>query len=288
MIRVDANYLYVVGSQVHPLSEFRAYDSPGFKATSYEDARFPLLIAESALEGLLTRSIFNLHLCGQAGNVLLSSVKTLKAKIEGMERDELSSVLDFMDAYSITSSLTAFEAVLGAELSQLPLFVATRKAGFDTSVLIDGGFFCFPAEIYKKSPEAIPDLAAGTKCIAFDLPTAAGFHLHRANEAILRRYWDAVTNGQARPKSRNMGDYLAEMDKINVGNPNVKAALRHLKDFHRNPLVHPEHSLDSVDDAIALMNGIHTVIVYMLKEMPELENHENFADIISRVLSKPT
>jgi hypothetical protein len=48
----------------------------------------------------------------------------------------------------------------------------------------------------------------------------------------------------------------------------VKAALRDLKNLHRNPLIHPDHSLESADEAIALMNGIHTVMVYMLKEIP--------------------
>lgn len=48
----------------------------------------------------------------------------------------------------------------------------------------------------------------------------------------------------------------------------MKAALKDLKDLHRNPLIHPEHTLESPDEAIALMNGVHTVMVYMLKEIP--------------------
>jgi len=65
-----------------------------------------------------------------------------------------------------------------------------------------------------------------------------------------------------------MGDYLSEMNKKKVGSAKIKAALKDLKDLHRNPLIHSEHSLDSADEAIALMNGIHTVMVYMLKEIP--------------------
>lgn len=113
----------------------------------------------------------------------------------------------------------------------------------------------------------MPDLQQATKCIAFEVSTAAGFHLHRANEAVLRKYWDAVTNGATRPATRNMGDYLAAMDKKKVGDEKVKAALRHLKDFHRNPLIHPEDVL-TADEAIALMNGVHTVMVQMLRDIP--------------------
>jgi hypothetical protein len=64
-----------------------------------------------------------------------------------------------------------------------------------------------------------------------------------------------------------MGDYLNEMNKRNVGDAKVKSALKDLKDLHRNPLIHPEDTL-SMDEAVALMSGIYTVMVHMLKAMP--------------------
>lgn len=223
-------------------------------------------VAEAALEALITRSIFRLRTSVQPGFTLLAAIRTLKQKI-GNARDP-NEPLNWQDVFPVTSALTAFEAVLGAELALIPLYVAMPKAGFDTTVLIEAGGRCFPDDIWTKCPDAIPDLAQGTRCIAFELFTTAGFHLHRANEIVLRRYWDAVTKGAARPTSRNMGDYLQEMDKRKVGDAKVKAALKDLKDLHRNPLIHPDHSLETADDAIALMNGVHTAMVYMLKEIP--------------------
>jgi hypothetical protein len=155
-------------------------------------------------------------------------------------------------------------------LSLWPLYVATQKAGYEITLLIENGAACFPANIWVKAPDAIADLQQGTKCIAFEVFTAAGFHLHRANEAVLRRYWDAISDGSERPASRNMGDYLNAMDRNGFGDAKVKAALKDLKDLHRNPLIHPEHSIDNADDAIALMNGVHNVIAYMLKEIPTI------------------
>jgi hypothetical protein len=49
-----------------------------------------------------------------------------------------------------------------------------------------------------------------------------------------------------------MGDYLNEMNQKKIGDEKVKAALKDLKDLHRNPLIHPEHSLESADEAIVL------------------------------------
>ena len=65
-----------------------------------------------------------------------------------------------------------------------------------------------------------------------------------------------------------MGDYLKQLDDLNAGDQKVRSALKDLKDLHRNPLIHPEHSLESADEAIALMNGIHTIMVHMLKVIP--------------------
>jgi hypothetical protein len=118
--------------------------------------------------------------------------------------------------------------VFGAELAVLPLYGVTRKAGFDLPTLIENG-----------AAEALPDLEQATRCMAFELFTAAGFHLDRANEAVLRRYWDAVTNGATRPASRNMGDYLNELNKLNAGDAKVKAAL---KDRSERPSPQSSHS----------------------------------------------
>ena len=268
MQRVDGNYLYQVGAAIHPLSELRAYAMPGGHATTIGNARYVLYLAEAALEPLINRSVFRLRTSAQPGYALLAAVRALKTKVDAAPEDQLSNTIAWGDVYPVSSALTAFEAVLGAELALMPLYVVMPKAGFDTSVLTEAGARCFPDDVWTKAPDAVPDLMQGTRSIAFELFTAAGFHLHRANEAVLRRYWDAVTKGAPRPENRNMGDYLKAMNDKNVGDTKVKAALKDLKDLHRNPLIHPEHSLETADEAIALMNGVHTVMVYMLKEIP--------------------
>ena len=49
--------------------------------------------------------------------------------------------------------------------------------------------------------------------------------------------------------------------------------LKNLKDLHRNPLIHPGLSIDNVDDALALINAIHTAITAMMKEITK--QHES-------------
>ena len=65
-----------------------------------------------------------------------------------------------------------------------------------------------------------------------------------------------------------MGEYLSQMDSKKVGDAKVKAALKSLKDLHRNPLIHPEQTIDDADEAIALMNSVQSAMRHMLKEIP--------------------
>jgi hypothetical protein len=176
--------------------------------------------------------------------------------------------LEAFDLYQMKTCLATFETNLASEFALLDTYIVAKKGGLDTADLILNGAVFFSADLQTKAPQAIPDVQQATRCLAFELPTAAGFHLHRANESVLHCYYDAVTNGKPRPASRNIGDYIKELDKHNVGDKRVKAALRDIKDLHRNPLIHPDHSLDDVDEAIDLLGAIRAVVGYMLKEIP--------------------
>jgi hypothetical protein len=73
-----------------------------------------------------------------------------------------------------------------------------------------------------------------------------------------------------------MGAYLAVMEKSELGDRRVRSALKDIKDLHRNPLIHPEHSLDSVEEAIDLLGAIRAAIGAMLPSIPEPEQPANF------------
>ncbi len=182
----------------------------------------------------------------------------------------MTKVLEMYETYFLQQYLQNFEAVLAAEFGLLNLYVVSEVGNYNMTNLIYFGEKCFPDGLVAKAPEAILDVRQATQCIAYALPTAAGFHLHRANESVLHRYYDAVTGGAPRPSTRNIGDYLKALDDRGAGDSRVKSALRDLKNLHRNPLIHPEHSLESVDDAVALMGGVHVAMLHMLKTMPDV------------------
>lgn len=255
MIQVDAMYLYGLGHAIHPLTELRG-DAP------LREWLIPLYVARNAVEGLITNSVYQLRSSYPAGQKLLQAIKALTVD------EERTTPINFMEAYEVSSKVSEFEHVLTAELGVTNLYLVQKIRGYDTTDLIQNGHVLFPPELLQKVPEAIPDINQATKCIAWDLPTAAGFHLHRANESVLHRWYDAVSKGAHRPKGRNIGDYLSVMNEKNFGSEKIRSALKDLKDLHRNPLIHPDESLESIDEAIALMGSIHAVVVLMLKDIP--------------------
>lgn len=263
MQRIDGYYLYSVGAALHPLSTIR-YD------TKFQDAFLPCFVAEGALEPFLFRSVFKLKTSLQKGGELLAAIKTLReaAGIAIGKEEEKEKQIEWLRAYNVSNGITQFETVLAAELGLSDIYLVSKKRGYDTSDLITNGIVLFPSELVPKVPEAELDINQGARCLAFELPTAAGFHFHRANESVLHKYYDAVTKGKPRPAGRNIGDYLGALKSHRAGEPAVLSALKDLKDLHRNPLIHPEHTLEDVDEAIALLGSIHAVVVRMLKAIP--------------------
>jgi hypothetical protein len=154
-----------------------------------------------------------------------------------------------------------------AELQSASIFYVPPRGAFDNTHLINAGEKLFPEALFALVPETLVDVQQGARCLAFNLPTAAGFHFHRANEAVLREYFDTLAGEEKRPNILSMGTLLGQLKKLELGDRNVIAALDNIKEFHRNPLMHPDHTLESVDEAISLYCAIRSAMSYMLEKI---------------------
>lgn len=260
MLPVDGSFLYATGKAVAALS-------PPTAQMSMADCWFSVAIAQNALDTLINRSVFQPTTSRQEGINLLATLERVSQRTLDKDQDGKDPVLGWSDHHAITTQLAQFEAVFAAEMRP-NLHMVTSTLGLDASKLIADGSVAFPKNLRNKVPAAIPDAKEAMKCIVFELPTAAGFHLHRANESVLHKYYEAVAPGKEAPKTRNIGDYLKKLDEFSAGDKIVRAALRDLKDLHRNPLIHPETSLDDVDEAYALYCGVFAAMQAMLKVIP--------------------
>lgn len=263
MIRIDAYFLYQVGAAIRPLVGLE-------RTASRTDARSILYPASHWLDTLLNKSVYTLQTCVLNGRALLGTIKSVLNDFNKPGVD-LSSEIDFIDYYLITTQAQAFETVLAAELQWGQLYLAQPKGGYDLMQLAENGTVIFPKDLAAKTPSAIVDAKEAARCIAFELSTAAAFHLHRVNEIVLRAYYDQVTGGKPHPETRSIRSYIDAMKCHQVGDKIVFGALSTLNNLHRNPVIHPEQRLESVEEAIALLGTVHTTVAYMLKSLPPPE-----------------
>ena len=203
----------------------------------------------------------------------------LLAAIQALTQgDNLERSLTFYETYNLSSLYSDFETVLMAEMNVAHTYLVTKKRAFDTGTLIASAEEMLALQISFMFPEAVADIRHAGRCIAFEMGTAAGFHIMRAIELVVRRYWDAVTDGKPRPDRFNIGDYLREMENLGVGAEKTRTILKQIKDLHRNELMHPEMTL-TLDEAIGLFGIAQSAIDSMMKEIPgtQLELPETVA-----------
>jgi hypothetical protein len=255
MIRISISYFYTMGSTLKPLSSLSAGPLNVWWATLYA--------ARASLEDFFGTDFFSPAI----QNSYASGQRLLTALVSLTNQEFATYQITMPDAYSVTNALQEFETVLRNELNNADAYYVTRKAGYDTTILVANAEKIFPSDLPIKAGSAISDVREAGKCLGYEASTAAGFHIMRALESVVRQYWTAVANGTTPPRNKTLGGYLKELNDNNLGEAKVRAVLQQIKDLHRNPLAHPGDTL-SLDEAIGLFGIVHSAIAAMLGAIP--------------------
>lgn len=141
--------------------------------------------------------------------------------------------------------MTDIRQTLEAELLVREAFVVTPKI-LDVSKLLNNVDALFAPDIFSELPEISQyDFAEAGKCIAFERPTAAAFHLLRGTEAVLRHFYctfvrrkrvshlmwgDMVKDLRERRKTKRYVTLYNNLDSIRLS--------------YRNPTQHPDKVYD--------------------------------------------
>jgi hypothetical protein len=252
------SYVFDLANKLEPLSTLPTTDD-----TTFGQVFVVLANAQNAVEVLHAQTMYAPYLraSNQSGQNLLNAIK-----------DETNG-LDFqrkMNPFAlahIRNLFAEYKTNLQAELGILAAYFVNQQGGFDILSLLFFAQNLFPADLGNKVPEAMFDVEQAGKCLAYEVPTACGFHLFRATESVLRRYYSLVTNGAAPPKVRSINVYVKAMRRAKCGDEKVLSALQQMADLHRNPLAHPEAIL-TVDEAISAYGIARSVITAMLVSLP--------------------
>jgi hypothetical protein len=165
-------------------------------------------------------------------------------------QDEFSSAdetatLTEKQARRLAESVAALRPTLEAELRASYAYSVTPKR-VDVVRLIEAPESLFPPQVFAKLPEIAQfDLAEAARCIAFELPTAAAFHLMRAVEAVLRAFYAGLVRRGRR--ARMWSDIIVDLRKRRAGKGHLVLLnhLDHIRSSFRNPTQHPDARYDS-------------------------------------------
>jgi hypothetical protein len=257
MIRISLPYLFSLANALEPLASIQT-----------GDARFETGVkvwgATAQLHGFLNSSVYGpaIRSSRALGEQLLDVLNSFKA-------DAFDNPIEAMEAFQLKNTYSHYKIALLAELGIAPTYFVTPKPPFDTAMLLELGECLLPVELAQKAPEAVFDAREAGKCLAYELGTAAGFHILRAAECVVRRYYADVTGGAAQPKVRNLMVYVRQMQYADVGDAKVLSSLEQIAKLHRNPLIHPEDVL-TVSEAMALIGIVRSAVSSMLAVLPDV------------------
>ena len=254
MIRINPYYFYSLGVSLHPLQNVKEGDA-------MIDTVIQFYIASNALERLFD-GFYPFKTCAASGNRLYDVLQEVIEKYNS----EKTETLDSSFAFRVTSAFKDFQTILAAEVQMFDTYHASQKALYSTQDLIERAEIVLPESIRAEVPqETIAEIQNAGKCLAFELPTACGFHVVRATEAVIREYYRTVVGTLPKVKSRNWGSYIKFL-RLKGADSKIITVLEQMKDTYRNPIVHPEDVLE-MEDAIILFGMAQGVIVSMVKDM---------------------
>ena len=158
------------------------------------------------------------------------------------------------EAHDLRAAVDRIRPTLDAEADGNLAHIATDKRWEVRKLTDDVGSLMAPG-VYDALPEiARTDFAEAGKCIAFERPTAAAFHLLRGTESVLRHFYLSVVR-QKRLKNPMWGPMTEALRKRKT--PPPAALLNNLdnvREHYRNPTQHPDkvYDIEEVQDLLPL------------------------------------
>jgi hypothetical protein len=267
MQRVDVYSFYTLATNLHPLAEFKSDAKYVLK-----DIFWRLFTAKKWLASVLAGELgVPLAICRPAGLELYSAITRIVP--DDLAGVDFTREIDYWDdqLYGIVDATRRFETVLSAELRAADTYFVSQKRIYDTPMLIEKAESLFSDAVKARLPiQANVDIRQAGRCLAFECPTAAGFHILRAVEAVLRVYYKEITGIEPKGKLRNWGAYIKRLEQAG-GEKKILGILDQIRDLHRNPIFHPEDNL-LTEEATTLLGIAQSAIEAMILDMQERQS----------------
>ena len=199
--------------------------------------------------------------------------------LAGIDKDDVSMKIQIG---GIGSQALELETVLSNELPILQSYIIEKRGLHSVDSLINypedafsepGGDKKLFDRLKKLEGNPFQDFSEAARCLAFGFSTACGFHVMRSAEAVLRNWymlvdekaqykteWGPCVDG-IRAKNKKEGN---EEKKGRIAS--VLAMLDQIRKTRRNPLMHPEVTLEEYE-AVSLFDLSKSAIYSMMKQV---------------------
>ena len=234
--------------------------------------RTQLIRARRWIQGAAFGEIVPLQTCRPKATELNDALREFDTYLDVTDRQNWDFVKVTILQGRIHTLSEEFLTILNAELEKISVYRVAKKRIYDTNDLIASA-----RNILSKSvAEALPDPAkhdvdeAG-KCLAFEVPTAAAFHILRSSEAVMGLYYQTLTGRTFKDDNvaRNWGAYIGALRK-NGAEKKITEFLDHIRSEYRNPITHPQDEL-TLDEALDLFNAEISSISQMMTQVIALK-----------------
>jgi hypothetical protein len=269
MTKLNTHAIYDLAIHVHALIEINHTEE-----MQLGNIFWRLLNAKIRLQSFSgEKSLFSPSL-KRAASALLGSIHSLgiseKFPWEEGGQSDFNLKIGEYQVTNLVQSVKDFEIVLANELPGLDTYHVSPIGIYSTPALIEHAELAILEGLSEDcqavvSENAKRDFNQAGRCLAFELATAAGFHTMRSVEAVLRGYWALLKKPASGTKLPEMAQCINEL-RASGEDPKLMDILDHIRDLHRNTLMHPEAFLQ-MTEALRLFDIAKSAISAMAERM---------------------
>ncbi|UDQ90274.1 hypothetical protein LJE71_04485 [Xanthobacter autotrophicus] len=207
---------------------------------------------------------------------IISSIEYIYKNMLGMEDgdfnySEFNFTVEKWQYSYLQSKLDSFKIVFQAECNDAAIYFVDQVLIYNTSALVENAFDRIHDEIRNILPSGIKiEFEQAGKALAFELWTACGFHSLRALELMMDHY---LKEYNVELKHSTWHHYIYSMTKLSEDmertekpSKKVVAMLDRMREIDRNPLMHPQDTLDCTQ-AETLFSLSTITIVEMARDL---------------------
>lgn len=206
--------------------------------------------------------------------VSLAGTRELKNFITALRGDQNQQrMITKEETNSLTATMSVIEKMVHAEAQTKLIYVVT-EGRFSLDYLMNHPDKMFAPDVFQRLPPlAQYDISEGFMCVVLARPTAAAFHVLRATEATLKKYYFTRIR-RGRDKNPMWASMLSKLVARRDKDQGLLQKLDFIRGTYRNPTSHPEakYTLDTAQDLLGLcLDAINSMGASLSKETASIQ-----------------